>query len=81
MDIMRSRTYFEDLLSMEPWAAEKKTIKLVWGYNQLLFGFLANGHLPRVSCQLRLSANDKNDNEIPGYAHLLAPEETPENLN
>ena len=34
----------------------KKSCILVWRCHQLLPGFLANGHLPRVS---RLSANDK----------------------
>ena len=35
--------------------------------HQLLSGFLANGHLPRVSRQTHLSAKDKGDNEmIPG---------------
>ena len=33
-------------------------------YHQLLFGFLANDHLPRVSRQSCLSANDKGDNKI-----------------
>ena len=35
----------------------------MWRCHQLLSGFLAKGHLPRVSRQSRLSANDKNDNE------------------
>ena len=38
----------------------KKSFKLVWRYQQLLYGFLAKGHLP----QSRLLANDKGDNEI-----------------
>jgi hypothetical protein len=37
---------------------------LEWRYHQLLSGFLASSHLPRVSCQLRLSAYDKGDNEM-----------------
>ena len=35
----------------------------MWQRYQLLSGFLANGHLPRVTFQSRLSANDKGDNE------------------
>ena len=34
---------------MEPWVAAQKTFKLVWRCQQLLSGFLAKGHLPRVS--------------------------------
>ena len=42
----------------------------MWRCQQLLSGFLVNGNLPRVSCQSRLSANDKGDNEmIPGDMH------------
>ena len=37
----------------------QKSIKLVWRYYQLLYGFLVKGHLPRVSRQSRLSANDR----------------------
>ena len=36
----------------------------MWPYRQFLFGFLANGHFPRVSSQSRLSANDKGDNQM-----------------
>ena len=36
------------LLSMETWAAAKKNFHLVWRCHQLLSGFLAKGHLPRV---------------------------------
>ena len=39
----------------------QKSFRLVWRCHQLLSGFLANGHLPRMSC---LSANDKEDNEV-----------------
>ena len=43
---------------------------LVWRYYQLLSGFLTKGHLPRVSRQSRLSANDKGDDEkIPGAVY------------
>ena len=38
--------------------------------HQLLSGFLAKVHLPRVSRQSRLSANDKRGNEmVPGALH------------
>ena len=51
------------LLSMESWAAAKKSFKLVWSCHQLLSRFLATGHW-------RLSVNDKGDNEIiPGSVH------------
>ena len=40
---------------MEPWAAAKKSFKLVWRCHQVLSGFLAKSHLPRVSCQSRRS--------------------------
>ena len=36
----------------------------MWRCHQLLSGFLAKGHLPRVSRQSRLSVNDKCDNEM-----------------
>ena len=49
---------------MEPWAAARKSFKLEYRCHQLLSGFLAKGHLPRVSRQLPLSANDKGDNKI-----------------
>ena len=49
---------------------KKKSFKLVWWCHQLLSGFLANGHLPRVSLQSCLSANDKSDNGLkPGAVH------------
>ena len=38
--------------------------KVMLRCHQLLSGILAKGHLPRVLCQSRLSANDKGDNEI-----------------
>ena len=48
----------------------QKSLKLVWRYYQLLSRFLANGHLHRVSRQLRLSADDKGENEmIQGALH------------
>ena len=52
-----------------PWrhGLRPKDFKLVWRYYQLLSGFLANDHLPRVP---RLSANDKGDNDmILGVVH------------
>ena len=56
---------------MEPWAAAKKrSFKLAWQRHQLLPGFLANGHLPRVSRQSHLEANDKGGYEMkPGDVH------------
>jgi hypothetical protein len=39
----------------------QKRFMLVWQYQQLLRGILANGHWPRVSY---LSASDKGDNEM-----------------
>ena len=39
---------------MEPRVAAKKTL-LVWRYHQLLCGFLAKGHVPRVSRKSRRS--------------------------
>ena len=44
------------------------SFKLIWWCHQLLFGFLTEGHLPRVF--VMLVANDKGDNEmIPGAVH------------
>jgi hypothetical protein len=58
-----------DLLSMEPWAAVK-IFKIVLRCHRLLCGFLANGHLPRISRQSRLSVNNEGDNEmIPRTVH------------
>ena len=37
----------------------QENFKLVWPCHQLLFGLLAEDHLPRVSRQSRLSANDR----------------------
>ena len=45
------RHIVSSLLSMEPWAAAKKNFQLVWRCHQLMSGFLAKGHLPRVSRQ------------------------------
>ena len=42
------------LLSMEKWAVTRKALS----------GFLAKDHLPRVSRQSRLLANDKSNNEV-----------------
>ena len=38
--------------------------KVFMRYHQLMSGFLAKCHLPRVSRQSSLSANDKGDNEL-----------------
>ena len=51
----------------------KKKLMLVWRYYKLLSGCLANGHFPRVSRQSRLSANNKDDNEMkPAAEHRLS---------
>ena len=42
----------------------QKSFTLVWRCQQLLLGLLAKGQLPRVSRQPRLSANDKDGNEV-----------------
>ena len=42
----------------------QKNVMLVWQGQQLLSGFLAKGHLPRVSHQSHLSPNDKVDNDM-----------------
>ena len=63
---------------MELLAAAKKKIQLLWGCDQLLSGFLAKGHLPRVSRQsIMIRA-------IPGAVHRspdirLTAEENPGN--
>ena len=49
-------------MTMEPWTAAKNALGQCG--HQHLSGFIVNGHLPRVSCQSRLSANDKGDNEM-----------------
>ena len=50
------------LMSMEPWSLAK--------WLQLLSGYIAKVHLPRVSRETRLSVNDKGDNVmIPAAAH------------
>ena len=60
-------------------ACGQKSFKLVWRCHQLLFGFLANDHLSRVS---RLSTNDINDETKPQVLHrclgiYLTAEENP----
>ena len=63
--------------------SQNKSFKLVCRCHQLLTGFLVKGHLPQVSHQSCLLANDKVDNEtIPGAVHrtsgiYLAAEEIP----
>ena len=61
---------FYDLLSMELSAAVKKSFKLLWWCHQLLSGFLAKGHLLRVS---RQPANDKGDNEMTPWTVHRSP--------
>jgi hypothetical protein len=66
---------------------KKKSFNLVWQCLQLLSRFLAKGHLPRVSRQSRLSANDKGDSDmIPGLytdflVFTLQPRKSPKNLS
>ena len=49
----------------------QQSFTLVWRCHQLLSRVLARGHLPLVSPQSRLSANDKGDNEMsPGALYL-----------
>ena len=51
----------------------------MWRCHQLLSGFLAKGHLTRVSRQSRLPAGDKCDNEMkPGAVHRSATYHTAE---
>ena len=57
------------LLSMEPWAVTKKSFILVWRCFQLLFGFLANGHLPLVSRQSYLLRIRMKTDIKPGVVH------------
>ena len=45
-------------------AANKKKFKLVWRCHQLLSGFLAKGHLLRLSLSVTSVANDKGDKEM-----------------
>ena len=48
----------------------QKSFKLVWQYHQLLSEFLPKGHLPRMSLQSYIPANDMGDNGmIPGAVH------------
>ena len=54
------------VLSQEPWTVTKRSFRLVWRCHQLLSEFLLKCHLPRVSRESRLSANDKGDEIIPG---------------
>ena len=65
---------------------DQNGFKLLWQCHPLLSGFLANRHLPRVSRQTHLTANDKGDNEmIPAAVHrtpdiYLTTEENSGNL-
>ena len=66
---------------MEPWAAPKKSFRLMWRCHQFLSGFFAIGHLPRVQRESSLSANDKGGNEmIPRDVHI-SPAMAEENLS
>ena len=64
-------------------AAKKKVLCYCEGCHQFLAGFLAKGHVPRMSLQPLLSANDKDGNEmIPRAAHrssgiFLTPDKNP----
>ena len=62
---------FSYLFSMEPWAAVKKSFKLVWQCHQLLSGFIANDHLPRVSSQSCLSANYNDKHLLYSWEMLI----------
>ena len=56
----------------------QKCFRLVWRCHQLLSGFLARGHLPRMSLK---STNDKGDNEmITGAVHRFFSRKKPKNL-
>ena len=72
---------------MVTWKSVKLRLKfflLVWRFRQLLAGFPAKGHLPRVWGQSRRSTNYKGDNKmIRGAVHrspgmCLTTEENPE---
>ena len=47
---------------------------LEWRCNQLLYVFLGNGHLSRLSRQSFQSANIKGDNEVKMGAVLRSPD-------
>ena len=51
----------------------QKSFKLVWRCHQLLFGFLAKGHLLRESHRSCLSADDMGDNEMIAGAVYRSP--------
>ena len=56
----------------------QKSLKVVWQCYKLLYGYLAKGHLPRVSRLSHLSANVEGDNRmIPGVVQR-SPEEDPD---
>ena len=42
----------------------QKRFMVMRSCHQLLSAFLANGHLPRLSCQSSLTDNDKGDNGV-----------------
>jgi hypothetical protein len=43
---------------------DQTSFKLLWRCHQLLSEFINKGYLPRVSPQLRLSTNDKDDKKV-----------------
>ena len=57
-DFSQEENYSTVLLSVEPWAAAKKSFML-----SFLSRFLSNGHLPRVSRQPSLSFDKGNKHE------------------
>ena len=63
----------------------RPSFKLMWRHHKLLSGFLAKGHLLRVSRQLSQSTNDKGDNEMILCTELvqfvLQSRKTSENLS
>ena len=60
-----------ELLSVE--SCGKKIFMLLYRCHQILSGFLAKGHFPRVSYQSRLSANDKDDSKMISGAEHRSP--------
>jgi hypothetical protein len=61
---------------------DQKIFKLVWRCHHLLSGFISRGHLPWVSRQSRLSANDGDNEMVPRPVHrspeiCLTDEENP----
>ena len=59
------------LMSLEPWAANQKSFKLVWRWHQLLSGFLPNGRLSRVSRRLSARSATFQTNSTLDKPHYL----------